>query len=209
MRQTQPFSYLILALTCWITIALQFILILQNRVVSVFETIIRFFTFFTILTNILVAIVFTSIFVYSKNKNSFFHKSNTQSAIAVYIFVVGFVYNIILRFLWKPEGLQRIVDEMLHSIIPIAYIMYWFLYAKKELISWNVIYKWLIYPLVYLSIILILGHFSNYYPYPFVDVTTLGFQNVIINCFVLCLFFVFISVVFVGVAKLKVKKFIK
>lgn len=209
MRQKQPFSYLILALTCWITIALQFILILQNRVVSVFETIIRFFTFFTILTNILVAIVFTSIFVYSKNKNSFFLKPNTQSAIAVYIFVVGFVYNIILRFLWKPEGLQRIVDEMLHSIIPIAYIMYWFLYVKKELISWNVIYKWLIYPLVYLIIILILGHFSNYYPYPFVDVTTFGFQNVIINCFVLCLFFVFISVVFVGVAKLKVKKFIK
>ena len=45
---------------CWFSIIGQFVLLLQNRQADVFETIIRFFSFFTILTNLLVAIYFTS-----------------------------------------------------------------------------------------------------------------------------------------------------
>jgi polyferredoxin len=111
-----------------------------------------------------------------------------------------------LRSLWQPQGLQKIVDEMLHTVIPIAYVAYWFFYTNKQTITWKNCFRWLIYPLVYLIVILVVGSFSKYYPYPFVDVIVLGFEKVLFNSILLTLFFVFVSLLFVGVAKLKTRK---
>ena len=44
----------------WCSLVFQFYLILANRQASVPETIIRYFTFFTILTNLLVAVLFNN-----------------------------------------------------------------------------------------------------------------------------------------------------
>lgn len=202
MNGTKPNKFtLLIAVICWFTVILQGVLILQNRVTTVVETIIRFFTFFTILTNILVAITFTVIWMQPKNRWSFFLKPNIQTAIAVYIFVVGFVYNIILRFLWQPQGLQKVVDELLHTAIPIIYILYWYLKTSKESIFFKNVFGWLIYPILYLIVILIRGCYSNYYPYPFVNVTEIGIQKVIFNVIYLTMFFGIISIAFVGLSK--------
>src|SRR5271170_5622365 len=110
------------AIIGWLAIILQLYLIIVNRTTSLPETIIRFFSFFTILVNILVALCFTFLaFKSTSGWGSFFSKQQALTAIAVYIFIVGLVYNIILRSLWKPEGLQRFVDESLHTIIPIFF----------------------------------------------------------------------------------------
>ncbi len=45
---------------CWMALIVQFILMMQNRVVGEFETIVRFFSYFTILSNLLVALSFTA-----------------------------------------------------------------------------------------------------------------------------------------------------
>jgi len=87
------------AIIAWFAVVVQFYLLIVNRVTSIPETIIRFFSFYTILTNILVALCFT--FLLLKPKSGwvrFFSKPATITAIAVYITVVGIVYNIILRF---------------------------------------------------------------------------------------------------------------
>jgi hypothetical protein len=67
---------LLFSLFCWITIITQFVVMIENSVASLTETTIRFFTFFTILSNILVAVVFTAILAQPKGKFSFFFKSN-------------------------------------------------------------------------------------------------------------------------------------
>lgn len=199
---TKEFWFAILS---WTTIIAQFVLLLEARMTSVVEAIFRFFTFFTILTNILVAIVFTALWLQPKNRFSFFTRFNTISATAVYIFVVGFVYNTVLRFIWEPQGLQRIVDEMLHLIIPIVFIIYWMYNIKSNSIQWKSIFNWLMYPMVYLVVILIRGHFADYYPYPFVNVLELGYPKVILNSFVLTLFFGLISSVVIGVVRYRNK----
>lgn len=66
---------------------------------SVVETIIRFFSFFTILTNLLVALCFTFLLTKSSSAlRSFFYRKSTLTAVTVYILIVGLVYNLILRF---------------------------------------------------------------------------------------------------------------
>ncbi len=132
----------------------------------------------------------------------FFSKSTTGTAIAVYITIVGIVYNIILRFIWNPQGLQMVVDESLHLIIPVLFILYWLIFAPKAGLRWKNVFPWLIFPLVYILLILIRGALSGFYPYPFIDVKTLGYNKVLLNSGGLCIAFLLLSLLFVAIAKM-------
>jgi len=68
-----------------------------NRKADVGEIIIRFFYFFTILTNLLVAI-FASLKLFGENNRCthWLLSYRTETAIILYIVTVGLVYNIIL-----------------------------------------------------------------------------------------------------------------
>jgi hypothetical protein len=190
------------AVTGWLTLLLQLYLIIINRTASIPETVTRYFSFFTILTNILVAISFTTVYLKGISiTGSFFTRPKTLSAIVVYITIVGLIYNIILRFQWAPEGLAKLVDELLHSVIPTGFIIFWLVYVPKQYISWKNIFPWLIYPLVYLGYTLVRGTFANWYPYPFVDVLQLGYNKVVINCAMVCGLFIFFATLFIAAAK--------
>ena len=65
----------IIAIVSWFAVALQLYLIILNRVASLPETIVRFFSFFTIQTNILVAICFTFLWLKPKSKWGFFFRN--------------------------------------------------------------------------------------------------------------------------------------
>jgi hypothetical protein len=194
------------AIVAWSAVILQLYLIIVNRTVSVPETLLRFFTFFTILCNILVAICFT-VFAFKpgSEKGNFFSRPGVLSAVAVYIAVVGIVYQLILRPLWEPQGLQMIVDELLHSVMPAYFILFWFLFVPKLTLRWQQILPWLIFPLCYLIIILLRGAVAGYYPYPFVNVTKLGYGKVFLNCGIVLIAFLFFSVLLVGIGKLSKK----
>lgn len=193
-------------IVAWSAVILQLYLIIVNRTVSIPETLLRFFTFFTILCNILVAICFTVLALKPGfEKGNFFSRPGVLSAVAVYIAVVGIVYQLILRPLWEPQGLQMIVDESLHSVIPAYFILFWFLYVPKLTLRWQQILPWLIFPLCYLIIILLRGAVAGYYPYPFVNVTKLGYGKVFLNCGMVLIAFLFFSVLLVGIGKLSKK----
>ena len=185
-------------IAAWFAVVAQLYLIIVNRAASVSETIIRYFSFYTILTNILVAICFTISTTSPLSRwGRFFSRATTVTAIAVYITVVGLVYNFILRALWKPEGTQRLVDELLHSVIPALFIIYWSLFKDKGRLKYKNAFRWLAYPLVYILFVLFRGKLSGYYPYPFINVQNLGYDKVFLNCFFLFLAFLLISFVFI------------
>jgi len=193
---------LFLAGIAWVAVLTQYFLMVENRVASVGETTIRFFSFFTILTNSLVAIYFTWwIFLYKKENPSILNKPGTLTALTVYITIVGLVYQILLRPIWEPTGIQLVVDELLHSVIPLVVIVCWYLFEDKSLVSYRQIPQWLIYPLIYLAYILIRGNGSGFYPYPFVDVGSLGLSKVLINAMGLMVLFVGISALYIKVGK--------
>jgi hypothetical protein len=191
------------AVVTWLAIVLQFYLIIVNRSTSLLETVTRFFTFFTILTNILAALCFTAVSLKPKpGWRNFFSKTNTLAATTVYILVVGAVYNIILRFLWQPQGLQRVVDELLHLFNPLFFAVYWLAFAPKSGLQWKNVLPWLWYPLIYLVVVIIRGNFSGYYPYPFMDVNTLGFNKVLVNCGLVFIVFLVLSLLVVAIGRM-------
>ena len=195
-----------IAVCSLVAVVIQFDLMMASRAASIPETIVRFFSFFTILTNILVAVCFS--FIYLRpigDKTNRWLNVSSQTAIAVYILVVGIIYNIILRSLWAPTGMQKLVDELLHFIMPGLYFFYWLIFIEKQGLKWKQAFVWLLYPLVYLILILIRGAFTttNFYPYPFVDVYNHGYEKVFISCGFILLLFLFLSFIFIGVSKFR------
>jgi hypothetical protein len=203
MKSLKPLEMLLLiiALTGWFALIAQFVLLLQNRTSSVPESIARYFSYFTILTNLLVALYCSILLLTPKLKwGLFFSKSNTSAVVAVYIFIVGLVYNVILRSLWSPAGLQKIVDELLHSLIPLLYLLYWLLWADKGGLKWKNAFTWLIYPWVYLLYILIRGSLSGFYPYPFIHAGELGYGKALLNSLFMVFVFLGFSLLFIGIS---------
>lgn len=207
MQNKARFFAMVIALAAWFALSGQLVLILQNREASVMATIIRFFGFFTILTNLLVACWF-SVLVWQKPVKwlSFFQSLSTQTACTVYILVVGIVYNLVLRFTWQPRGWQKIVDETLHSLVPMLVLIYWLFFVPKSTIKWSISFRWMIYPLGYTSYTLVHGALSNYYPYPFIDVTKIGYPKVIVNGVFTLLFFYLLSLLLIYLSNLAVPK---
>lgn len=188
---------LLLTLLGWAAVIVQFYLMMENRVASIPETTIRFFSFFTILTNIIVASYF--LMEVFKKPQSLTANNKLLTPVTVYITIVGLVYQILLRHTWSPTGLQMVVDELLHTIVPLLAIIYWFLYYPKTKPQYKQIATWTLYPFIYVIYILIRGNISGFYPYPFINVSNLGLSSVLINAVFLMLVFIAISALFMRI----------
>ncbi|MEA5425162.1 Pr6Pr family membrane protein [Arcicella lustrica] len=198
---------LTLVLIGWFALIAQLYIQLGSSHASTIELTIRYFSYFTILSNLLVTISATVLLLNPTiSLTSFLSKSKTLTAIAVYILIVCIIYNAVLRSIWQPEGLQKVVDELLHLIIPILYVIFWFVYVNKSQLQWKDFQAWLIFPLIYVTFILLRGELSGFYPYPFMNVTKLGYQQVFINAFFITLAFMFVSLIYIGIAKMKTNK---
>jgi hypothetical protein len=175
----------------WLALVLQLWLMLERTPAQDWAgTLITFFSFFTILTNLLVAVVFTAVGFHPRGGwADFFRRASVQASAAVFITVVGAVYWLLLKHLWNPQGAQWVADTMLHTSQPVIYVFYWLLLAPKNGLRWTSAVAWLSYPGVYLVYILTRGAVSGIYPYPFVDVKALGYARVFVNSGMLLLVF--------------------
>ncbi|HTQ63556.1 MAG TPA: Pr6Pr family membrane protein [Puia sp.] len=199
---------LLTAIGGWIGIIIQLILMLEaNPEKTIAEKTINFFSYFTILSNILIAFSLTIIATKPGSKaGRFFSNPSVQSALAVYIIMVMTMYILFLKETWNPQGWQWIADVKLHYLIPILYIVYWIIFVPKGQTHWMNSIVWLIYPLCYLVYTLIRGAISGFYPYPFIDVHKLGYTHSLLNAFKIMIGFIGIGLLIIAVDKLMKKK---
>ncbi|SEW56314.1 Pr6Pr family membrane protein [Chitinophaga arvensicola] len=193
----------ILFCLAWFALIPQFFLTITAGKLPWFETVIRYFSYFTLLTNAMVAIYATKrLFAPDSKWGRFFAGAQSATAIAVYIAIVGLIYNLVLRRLYNMVGLQAILNEVQHVIVPVAFVLYWCVFVNKSTLQWKNFLPWLWYPLVYVIFILIRGAFSNFYPYPFIDAGNLGLQQTLINAAGMGVMFILVSLAFIGIGKL-------
>ena len=191
----------------WFAIIVQFYLHMQNSPVPVAEKILRFFGYFTIDTNILCALFLTFIALQSNSPiGRFFKKATTATALTVYITIVGITYNILLRNTWNPQGMQKLVDELLHSVIPVYFVLFWFIFVPSKDLQWKNTFSWLTYPILYMVYSIIFGAITKFYPYPFVDVNELGYSKALTNSLIVLALIFLLSLALIGIGKMR-KKF--
>ncbi|KQC02629.1 Pr6Pr family membrane protein [Pedobacter sp. Hv1] len=199
MASSPKISALLLAIIAWFGIILQLSITAENYL--------NVFSYFTILSNVLVAVSLTCYTLIPDTKlGRYFSSISVQSAIALYIFIVGLVYNLVLRGIWEPKGWQLVADDLLHVITPVLYMLYWLAFMPKGRLIWKDGIVWAYFPLAYLIYSLVRGHLMGWYPYPFLNVTKLGYQKVFINSGLMVIAFVVIGLLLITFNKFLGKK---
>lgn len=174
-----------IALLAWFGLGLQFVLMVgygraDGR--TLFLTLLQFLSFFTLLSNLLVAIVLTvSLCIPQTTLGRIVDRAPVYAATAVYIGIVGIGYSLLLRHIWDPQGWQKVVDILLHDAVPLLYVLWWVFLSAKTRLRWSNVFIWLIWPLVYLISVLMRGALTGIYPYPFIDAGVIGYGRVLIS----------------------------
>ena len=164
-------------------LGLQMSLTIPARMVtgaSLTSSIIFYFSFFTILSNIGVALAYLAALTNWASLLWFCHHQ-TKTMLAVLIFIVMLVYRFLLAGIWAPVGLFKLADIGLHYAAPITYLVWWATMPHRETIKLSAIKSMMVPPLIYIIYVLVRGQLTGLYPYPFIDVGALGFQRVIVN----------------------------
>jgi hypothetical protein len=193
----QRLFQILAAATGWFALGLQYYVVVHDKSGHKFiEGTLDFFSFFTILSNILVALALTLPWLGSDWRlGRFFARPSVRTAIAAYIIVVAAIYHLVLRPLWNPQGLQLAADILLHSVMPSLYIADWLLFVPKGTLTAKHVLSWQTLPVAYAAYALMYGSLSGFYLYPFFNVPKLGYQQVLTN--IAALYVVFIALGFV------------
>ncbi|ERJ11483.1 Pr6Pr family membrane protein [Haloplasma contractile] len=160
--------------------------------------IINYLGYFTIQSNLLIAIWLTASCIYTKrNQDHFLFKPIVKGGITLYISITGIIYVTMLAGLWEPTGIRAIGVFILHYLTPLGAFIDWLIFEKKRAYKWDFILVWMAYPLGYLMFCLIRGPLVDYYPYPFINVSVYGYNTVMMNAVKMTIFFILIGSVLV------------
>jgi hypothetical protein len=164
---------------------------------------IDYFSYFTILSNILVALTLTAAALAPQSSlGRLLLRPTVATATALYITVTGLVYWVILSKLYQLQGWTLIYDRLLHYVVPPGYVVYWLCFVPKGTLHLRHVPAWLIFPLLYGAWTLVHGAIGGWYPYPFVNVTTHGHPRVFLNILEFVVFFSLVGSIYVLVDRL-------
>lgn len=191
----------------WAALLLQFWLTMQRTVAAgggMLDGVATYLAYFTILTNILAAVTLSvAARPAPAGARGFVRQASVRSGIALSMLVVGIVYNLLLRGLWQPRGWQLAADVVLHDIMPVVFAGFWLLAVRGAGLEWRDIPRWLVYPVAYFAYAVTRGSVTGAYPYPFIDVASLGPGRVLFNAVAMLVGFAALGAVLVMIDRLR------
>lgn len=186
-RLARPW-HLLTAVVTWAALILQLILVLKGgRVLDesvapapLGTRLIRLISYFTILSNLLVAITATTL---AAGQNSYprWWRVVRLNAI-VGIVITGLVHWFFLRPLLNLSGADYLADKMLHVVIPLVAVIGWVAFGPRGKADRSLLLPSLIYPVGWLAYTLVRGAVADWYPYPFLDVNLHGYPRALLAC---------------------------
>ena len=198
------------ALVAWFGVLLQLVLSLQLAVTngkSALDGLVVYLGYFTVLTNLLVAVSLSWPLLGPRSApGRWFQRPGVASAIAVSIAIVGLAYHLLLRHIWNPQGLQWLADVTLHYAVPLLCLVHWWYCVPPTRMAWHAPLAWAAWPLAYLVYALLRGAWLQSYPYPFIDVTALGYPQTLLNAAGLLVIFLLLGSVLVAVGRGRFKR---
>lgn len=183
-------------LQSWLSIRLA-----QDNGKSAFDGLIALLGYFTVLTNLFVALVFSQPFVFGDTRfGRWLGSGMLRGCATTAIAMVGIAYHFLLRNVWAPEGWQWVADVVLHYATPLAALGFWLAFPPARALALRSVLVWCSYPAAYLLYALARGELLGSYPYHFIDVGALGYPKVLIHSLWLLLGFVLLGATLIGLA---------
>ena len=151
-------------------------------------------SYFTEWSNILVAIVATLIALRGSEIGSWGRALHLCALMM--ITVTAIVYHFLIRPTEVLSGWSVFTNPLQHVVVPLLMVVVAFACGPRGGVSGGVVLKALVIPIVWIIYTLVRGVFVHQYPYDFVNVTVLGYQQVCINIVaILCGALVFLGAI--------------
>jgi hypothetical protein len=164
----------LIALAAWAGIAIHFHA-LASGAASWAGALWTLIGYFTITTNLLVAIVFTGVTL----RSTAFESSWLLGGTLLSILLVGVVYALLLRGLRELTAGSEVANILLHQTTPFMVTVFWLAFVRKGALRWRDPLLWALYPLGYFFYALARGAFEGRYPYPFINVAEIGLPRTV------------------------------
>lgn len=145
----------------------------------------RLFSFFTVESNIVVLVVSILLAIDPRRTGRWWEVARLNALLAITI--TGLVFAIVLAPLLHVTGWAAVANAGLHYVGPWAFVAGWLLLGPRHRFTWRTVDGAFILPVVWLVYIFIQGAFTDWYPYPFLDVTVLGLGPAIVNAILVLL----------------------
>ena len=164
-------------------LVLQFTISMQSMLGSgrdLFGSLGHFFSFYTILTNIALVLIYLSEVVPSSRLAVFRHPI-VRGMMAANIALVALYVFFVLRFLASLTGLFLLADNILHYLCPALYLLWWLVAQPHGRLRWGNLPVMLAPTLVYFVYAMARGAWVQEYPYPILNAIELGYAQVLFN----------------------------
>ena len=142
-------------------------------------SVVSFFSYFTILSNLLGSAVFTVSAIALVQQRP--QPDAWRGAATVYLLFVGLVFNTLLLDVDLGELLPW-VNFVHHRAMPLVVLLDWALWPPQASIGRATALRWTLFPVVYVIYSLVRGAATGFYAYPFFDAPTLGYAGVAVYC---------------------------
>ena len=149
------------------------------------------FAFFTVQSNLIVAATTLLLAIRLVRRSMAFRTARLIGLVC--ITVTGVVYHVALASLLDLESWDLVGDQLVHTVVPIMTVVGWLAFGPRGQLSKRVAWLSLTFPVAWLAFTLIRGAAVGFYPYPFIDVTRLGYARTAVNC-------VWVSLLLLGLA---------
>jgi hypothetical protein len=162
---------------------LEFTISMQSMLGSgrdLFGSLGHFFSFYTILTNIVLVLIYLSEILPSAGLALFRHPV-VRGMMAANIALVSLYVFFVLRFLTSLEDLFLLADRLLHYLCPVLYLLWWLVTQKHGRLRWGDLPVMLAPTLVYFVYAMARGAWVQEYPYPILNAIKLGYAQVALN----------------------------
>lgn len=149
------------------------------------------FAFFTVQPSLLVGIVMVVLLIRPGASGTAFSVLRLTSLVS--IAVTGIVDHVALSSVFVLSGIGEFGNQLVHTAVPVLAVVGWLLFGPRALTSARIAWLALSYPIAWLVFTLVRGAFVHWYPYPFIDVTAIGYAGALLNC-------VWVATLFLGLA---------
>ncbi|MCS5487304.1 Pr6Pr family membrane protein [Curtobacterium flaccumfaciens pv. beticola] len=165
----------------------------------------NFFGYFTIQSNILIAVALAlTLVAAARRKRGDVLVSGLRGAATVYIATTGVVYNTLLVGA-AVENTVPWSNDLLHKWIPLYAVLDWLLFSDRARLLLRHVWWFLVYPAVWLAVVLIRGATDGWVPYPFLNPEK-GYGVVSLYCLGVAVFIGLMGILVVGMSRLRIVK---
>lgn len=165
-------------------------LIVHNTRTNPSFSLVRFFSFFTVESNLLAAVSLALAGLGAVRGRRPGGLSTFRGAVALYMAITGIVYHVLLTNL--QESLQTHLpwaNFVVHTLIPIVVVLDFLVDRSVVALGGSTTLVWLAFPLLYFGYSLARGPFDHWYPYPFLDPRPHGYGHVAVYAAVISVVF--------------------